>query len=341
MNYFSYGTIVEFDLRDTKKLLELPKEDFYRYGDFSRELNLLMNSDRCYYNELISTAYKVISRKKRGLACFQKKAYRDFISKYIIFFEQFGGAIGIYGPWHRDKVYEILKENYENKDEILDMINKLLELGIESFKYTLSKDLNDDKLRKYKIDDETMDVITDGTISYGPSILDTSYPVSVADAKYIIECEKHKYFDYDISVNIKMVVSDLMFDVTTLPTYEELHDFDIKPFIDYEAAERATELKKQKDELVSQVLYATDTLEMAEKFMLRLNRLSEVFNDIPGEISKEKMQVIKELCAEVEALKDAVIAESVSEELMTEDEIKAEVKTKKRERDYGYYCSCC
>lgn len=339
MRYYSLKEYVDVSLMDTKKLLELPKEDFYKYGDFARELKLLMSSDHYCYNGLFA-AYDVISGQRFGIACLHKKAYRDFISKYGSFLEYFGKSVGIYGSWTRNEVYEILKENYENKDEILYMINKLLELGIKSFKYIPNEDLKDDELEKYEKDKETMDIITDGTMSYGSSVLGLSYPVNVEDAKYIIECEKHKFSDDYTSVNIKMVVSDLMFDLTTLPTYEELHDFDIKPFIDYEAAARSTELKKQKDEFVSQVLYVTDTLEVAEKFMYRLNHLAEEFNDISGEISKEKMQIIKELCAEVEALKDAVISESINEELMTEEEIKAEVKTKKRKRD-SYYSHCC
>lgn len=339
MRHYSYKEYVDVDLMDTKKLLELPEEDFYKYGEFAKELELLIGREHHYYSDLFA-AYDVISGKKHGLACLTKKAYRNFISKYSSFLEYFGKSVGIYASWTRDKVYEILKANYENKDEILDMINKLLELGIKSFKYIPNEDLNDDELEKYEKDNETMDIITDGTMSYSPSILGLSYPVNVEGAKYIIECKKHKFSDDYTSVNIEMVVSDLMFDLTTLPTYEELHDFDIKPFIDYEAEARSTELKKQKDEFVSQVLYATDTLEVAEEFMSRLNRLAEGFNDIPGEISKEKIQIIKELCAEVEAFKDAVIAESVSEELMTEEEIRAEVKIKKRERD-SYYSHCC
>lgn len=345
MRYPDKGTM-DVNLYDTKKLLELPEEDFYRYEEFSRELELLMNREQHYYNDLFY-AYDVISGKKPGIARLQKKTYRDFISKYGSFLEYFYQSVGTYGPWTRDKVYDFLKENYENKDKILDKINKLLELGIYHFTYIFKGNLSDIELIKYQTDNETVDIITDGSISYGPMLprwglrkYDT-YPLSVEGAKYIIECEKYKLFNDDTVITLDMVVKDLRFDFTTLPTYEELHDFDIKPYIDYEEVERSTELKKQKDGFVRQILYIDGTLKVAEDFMSRLNHLAEGFNDIPGEISEEKIQTIKELCAEVEAFKDAIIAESVNKELMTEEEIKTEVKVKKKERDSYDYCCCC
>jgi len=338
MKYYSY--YVKVDLKDTKKLLELSEEDFYKYGDFAKELNLLMD-DNHSYNALLS-AYDVISGKKTGIVFMQKKAYRDFISKYSSFLEHFGREIGIYSCWTRDRTYEILKENYENKDGILDRINKLLELGINYFYYIPNEDLNDDKLEKKDEYYETIDIMTDGKVSYGPETLKKFYPVNVEGAKYIIECKKYQFSGDYTHVSIEMVVNDLMFDLITLPTYKELHDFDIKPYIDYEEVERSTELRKQKNELANHILYVDDTLEIAEDLMSRLEHLAKGFNDIPGEISKEKMQVIKELCAEVEMLKDAVVADSVSKELMTEEEIKAEVKVKKRDRYFsGSHCCCC
>lgn len=240
MIHYSFVNSVDFYLDSAKALLEIPKVDFDKYYDFRSEFKALAHSkdySRCDFSD---ACCKIIDNKN-GLSRIQKKLYKDFILKYKMFFKHLGASEEYY--CFTDKMYPILFKNYSNKEEILYRINKLLEIGIHRFDYAFCDSLDDDRLVKCDSAYKTIDVATDGNVTYGDNNGPYRY-VTVTGAKYILEYRKTKMCDWYVPEH-QIVVCDLMFDYTSLPTYEQLNDFEIKPIYDNKNQNDVTDLPEE------------------------------------------------------------------------------------------------
>lgn len=325
MKFYNSENIVDVDVNVAKALLELPENKFYEYENFREDFYLLTRSKGYNYLDF-KNACEMFLNKKKFVSKLYKKMYRDFISKYYIFIQKFISSLDYEFV---DKIYKLLKTVYKNKEAILYRMNELSKIGINNFQYVFETALNDN-LTKCDSANKIIDVATDGRITY-EKVNGPFYYIAIKNAKYILEYSKEIKYDWAYN-DYKMVVSNLMFDVSTLPTYEQLNDFNAKPYIDYEEAVKQDKISKQKQNLIDYVLYAEDVLVSLSDLERRIqNLINNALNNSSG-ISENELQKLQEICLAISSHKDEVINNGANDTSMSVDEIKYAVKVKKRER---------
>ncbi len=242
------------------------------------------------------------------------------------------------------ETYHALKENYSSDREgLLEKFNRLLEIGIKYFDYLPNKDIDGDY--EMSISNSLKECIaTDGEMTFGiPKYVDNKvYPLSINGAKYIIKYDKEndgnymeEYFSY--LCYGEMVVRDLSFDINTLPTYEEMYDFETDLRIDHEVMEYLENLLKQKNKIVGTVEKSDGIIDIMDRLLRELeyfNNELECTKDMEeAKRILEKIDVVKELYTDVIALRTAIVDSVVNDEkLMTEEEIGSMLQKRKEHR---------
>ena len=323
MKFYNIDNGVDVDVDIAKALLELPEDEFCEYENFIKDFNSLVR--RKGYNYLdFKNACEIFLSNKKIVSRLYKKLYRDFILKYSIFIKKFTSSLNYNSI---DKIYKLLKVTYRNKDAILERMTKLSEIGIHNFLYVFEPGLNDNLVKCDSIN-KIIDIATDGDVTYERNNGPYCY-VNIRNAKYILEYSKEVKYGWTYA-DWTMIVSNLMFDASTLPTYEQLNDFNIKPAIDFEEAKRQGQINEQRQDLIDHVLYVDDTLGVIQDLKERLEKLiSGMGNNYEG-FSEGLLQKIQELYTELETYKSQLINQSVDDSLMSEDEINTAIKVKKK-----------
>lgn len=325
MKFYNSENIVDVDVNVAKALLELPENKFYEYENFREDFYLLTRSKGYNYLDF-KNACEMFLNKKKFVSKLYKKMYRDFISKYYIFIQKFISSLDYE---YVDKIYKLLKAVYKNKEAILYRMNELSKIGINNFQYVFETALNDN-LTKCDSVNKIIDVATDGRITYEKFNGPFCYIV-IKNAKYILEYSKEIKYDWAYN-DYKMVVSNLMFDPSTLPTYEQLNDFNIKPYIDYEEAQKQDKINRQKQELIDYLVYTDDILFTLQDLERRIkNLMNKVVNNQEG-ISEAELKKIREVYLAISSHKDQIIDNGSVDTKMSVDDIKNAVKVKKYER---------
>lgn len=300
MKFYNLDNSIEVDVSIAKALLELPEEEFYEYENFSKDFNSLINSKGYNYLDFKNACDMFLNSKKK-MSKLYKKMYRNFILKYSIFIKKLICSLDYCST---DKVYKLLKVTYKNRSAILERMNKLSEIGINNFWYVFESDLNDN-LAKCDSINKIIDVATDGNVTYEEINGPYCY-INIKGAKYILEYSKEIRYGWAYT-DFTMVVSNLMFDVSTLPTYEQLNDFNAKPYIDYEAAISQDRISRQKQNLIDYVLYAEDVLVSLSDLERRIqNLINNALNNSNG-ISENELQKLQEIYLAISLHKDEVI----------------------------------
>ncbi len=323
MKLYNLENGIDVDVDIAKSLLELPEKQFYDYENFQRDFNLLTQNKKYNYLDF-KNAYEIFSNKKKVGPKLYKNIYRDFVKKYNIFIKKIISSLDY---CYADKIYKLLKTTYKNKDAILQRINKLSEIGIDHFMYVFETDLSDN-LAKCNSINKIIDVATDGKITYerfnGPYCY-----INIKNAKYILEYSKEIKYDWAYN-NYTMIVSNLMFDYSTLPTYEQLNNFNIKPYIDYENAKQNT-TKQQKQELIDYILYTDDVLVKLNDLERRINNLiNSSMNNQEG-LSENELKKIQEIYTAILSHKNKIINNAIQNTSMSVDDITQAVNIKKNE----------
>lgn len=325
MKFYNSENIVDVDVNVAKALLELPENKFYEYENFREDFYLLTRSKGYNYLDF-KNACEMFLNKKKIVSKLYKKMYRDFISKYYIFIQKFISSLDYE---YVDKIYKLLKAVYKNKEAILYRMNELSKIGINNFQYVFETALNDN-LTKCDSVNKIIDVATDGRITYEKFNGPFCY-IAIKNAKYILEYSKEIKYDWAYN-DYKMVVSNLMFDPSTLPTYEQLNDFNIKPYIDYEEAQKQDKINRQKQELIDYLVYTDDILFTLQDLERRIkNLMNKVVNNQKG-ISEAELKKIREVYLAISSHKDQIIDNGSVDTKMSVDDIKNAVKVKKYER---------
>lgn len=325
MKLYNLENSITVDVDIAKALLELPEDEFYEYENFRKDFVALTKSKGYNYLDF-KNACEMFLSKKKGVPKLYKKIYREFISKYSIFIKKFISSLD-HGC--ADKIYNLLKMAYKNKDAILDRMNRLSEIGINHFRYVFEPNLNDNLLKCDSVN-KIIDVATDGSISYEKFNGPYCY-VNVRNAKYILEYSKEIKYGWAYT-DYTMVTCNLMFDYSTLPTYEQLNDFNIKPYIDYEEAQKHDRINRQKQDLIDYVVYADDVLGTLQDLERRITNLINKAVNNQGGISENELQKLREVYLAISLHKAQVINNGANDTSMSVDDIKEAVKMKKKER---------
>lgn len=324
MKHYSFDNKIDVNVNIARTLLELSEDEFYEYENFLNEFTLLVQSKN-FEHLAFKEACDNLLNDKITLPRLYKKKYREFILKYRSFLKK---NISSFDYRSVDKIYKLLKMTYKNKEAILSRMEKISEIGINHFSYVFEQCLSD-SLVKCNSTNKIIDIATDGSVTYkgenGPY-----YFIDIQNAKYILEYSKEVKYDWAYS-DWTMAVCNLMFDPSTLPTYEQLNNFDIKPVIDYKEAKKQENIRKQKEELISDVLYVDDTLEAIQDLKRRLEAIINSMgnNDI---LSLEELKKIQDIYNKLKDYKSHLIYQSTNNCLMNEEEIDKVIKTKKKSK---------
>lgn len=309
-----------------KKMLELSERDFYKFYGFITEFEVLKSEKEFSFPDFEDACNYVLG-KSGGFSFIYKKEYRDFASKHKFFIDYFYDILDkfYYHSYHVE-MYEYLKENFCEKDSVLLILNRLIDLKIYTFDFrpceTFNKDL--EITIKKSPTNEVVGFSTDGKMTFGPrkkvAFEWYCYPVSLTDASYVIKYRKEE----GLYNKVKMVVSGLLFDIDTLPTYEELYDITVFPYVDYFES-------MYKTMLLDQLCYADEILVFASDIMDRLKTLGKIRG---MEIVDSNIEEINKFYSDIENLKDLIFSEVLNNTLMDEDKVQ---RVLKRNRDIRHY----
>lgn len=336
-----------------KNVLNLNEEEFALYGEMIDELNELRKiKDFSLYG--CAQSYKDIVIEKRkfsGLFSLTERKYIKFIKKYVSILSKIMGDSLRFG--NLDISYDFLSECYGNKGEILKRLDKLLELNILDFTFLLesedfSKDFGDDKELYFEIEkgsNNRTGFFTDGDIEiknqdflaadkYGyrrechNSIRDI-YLSEVTDANYVLHFSAGDlWFHRRVSMQIK----DLMFDIDTLPTLEELQN-GVFPESVICAIESLQEAAEKKQDYVDAV-YDIDSMNDMAKRLLSMceyyTRQCELTRcKKEAKAIKQKIIILKGLYDDICALGDSLTNECFDNDLMDGKELDRALTRKK------------
>ena len=320
MKTYNLKEKIDVNTKIAKILLELPEEIFYQYDQFKNDFQLLKNNKNYNYLEFKQICEEFNTTKNK--LKLHKKIYRNFITKYKNFIPLFSYTSNYHSL---DDTYLLLKNTYKNKKAILDRINKLLSLKIYNFQYIFENSLNDNLL---KCDSNTLniDVATDGKITYKKINGPYCY-INVKEAKYILEYKKELRYNW-LSTDYTMIVSNLMFDTSTLPSYTQLNNFDIKPNINYEEARHQDQIHRKKQQFIDYIINIDDTLNIIQNLEKRLQYLINNPNSLP----ENNLQKLKEIYASILTYQNQLISQYSDHNAIEENEIRNTIKIKKLER---------
>ncbi len=348
-----------------KNVLELTEEEFSEYEEMVKDFEKLHSDKNFYLGELVNVYCLAIKDEKKLL--FHERKYTRFVKKHYGIlntlvcgddvFERFMDAVTM--------DYNYAKENYGNKEEIIKRLNWLLELDILKFD-ALSE--NDDfcNANYYSMDERELffeiehgfsktGLFTDGNIifkddsgyiseeyriEYHDCIHDR-YPVLVTDANYVLGYTKSsRSFSDKCVLKTNMKIKNLMFDIDSLPTYDELQNGVFpKDVADYIAGKE--KIMNQKKTIIDTVYNVGEISETIKRLLSKLEYYTVKY-ELTGDREeaksiKAKLDVIKELYNDLIALKESIINDCFEDELMDEQELSKKL-TKKR---WDSIDTCC
>lgn len=345
-----------------KNVLNLNEEDFALYGEMIDELNELrkikdFSLDGC------ALSYKDIVIEKikfSGLFSLSERKYIKFIKKYVSILSKIMGDSLKFG--NLDISYNYLIGCYENKGEILKRLDKLLELGICDF--TLIPEANAFSYESGycgqlyfeidKVDNSRRGFFTDGKIeikdqdyllndSFGSRYESHSriydiYVAEVEEANYVLQYTTNRL---SYMRHVSMQIKDLMFDIDTLPTLEELQN-GVFPESVICAIEPLQEAVEKKQDYVDAV-YDIDSMNDMAKRLLSMceyyTRQCELTRcKKEAKAIKQKICILKGLYDDICALGDSLTNECFENDLMDGKELDKALTRKKW--DSNSHCCC-
>lgn len=322
---------IYFEPDKVKRLLELDDKDFNAFLALCRDYE---EFERVYgfdKDDLLFTCNYVLGRES-GYFFEHKRKYKKFVKKYVDVISKFFKEESVDTYYFRQiDVLEYLKTNYAYKQQMLEVISRLVELRVPYFVLGSSEvdgDYNIISSSKDYVDN--VGYFTDGEITYNCQPYEGDvYPISISGAKYVFEYKQIKNVSkrrVDVFTSIK--VQDLLFDVDTLPKYEDLTNYNKIPFIDYDEVL----LTKQKDGFLSKVEYIIDVRDMTMKLAKKIEGLTEKIEctedmkELKAILSK--IEGLEELCDYIEVVGQTIIDDN--KELMDEDEIISSLHKRKQ-----------
>lgn len=343
------------DVEATKIVLKLDEEHFMQFGNFVSDIKELMKTKNFYGDEFIKSC-KIILGREEGKVFHNKRLYREFVKKYKFLLNYFfDNNFDIYWDIFDGPFYEYLKENFEQKEHFLALIEKLCEFKGVSFCFMPNK--NFDGEYYFTNDDYKKEgIATDGQMNWLPREshprtecveiddqrtwvirIDYSYPVCVKNANYILCYDKYSTSEdagfWSGKKSASMEFKNLSFDADTLPSYEMLSDFSVELPIDFETV-------KQKSEGV-------DRLETIDNASAETKKLLSTLEDLTTRLEycedKEevkailsKIELIKELYRDIDVL-ESILYEEVINQGMNKEAIKKILSS----RHYSKHCQSC
>lgn len=336
-----------------QNVLKLGEEEFVLYGEMLDELNELrkikdFSLDGC------AQSYKDIVIEKRkfsGLFSLTERKYIKFIKKYVSILSKIMGDSLRFG--NLDISYDFLSECYVNKEEILKRFDKLVELGIYYFTLIPESNAFSNESGYYgqlyfeidKVDKSRRGFFTDGKIeikdqdylwhdSFGSRYechnrIHDIYVAEVEGANYVLQYTTNRL---SYMRHVDMQIKDLMFDIDTLPTLEELQN-GVFPESVICAIEPLQEEAEKKQDYVNAV-YDIDTMNDMAKRLLSMceyyTRQCELTRcKKEAKAIKQKIIILKGLYDDICALGDSLTNECFDNDLMDGKELDRALTKKK------------
>lgn len=223
------------------------------------------------------------------------------------------------------------------KDKIYTVLKKVEELQINQVNISIEREVKSEihnielsKFKKAYYNKETIEngyagtyIYTDGdknwlvktgSAHYENNFEDT-YKVEISNFKYVLVNDKlidrgddcdGPFFGPYLSIISKLQINDFDMDISTLPSYEELHSFKIKPQVDFIKVEERT---KSADT----ILQIESTIRDVKKLLTRLKKLQEKLQFVKD--SKEytavfsQINYLENLIGQMEDMKSCVSEE--------------------------------
>lgn len=354
---------MSINVKVLKNILELDEEKFSECKEMFKDLKELMKDETFSLIDL-EQVYYYAEKKDEMKLLFYKKKYTRFIKKYYSILHTLNSDknLILYGIIFAvvNLDYDYVKQNYDNKDEVLKRLNKLLELNILEFKalsgdenfYNADSHFSDERELFFEIEkygSSRKGLFTDGDltfkddngyfiktgvckIEYHNSLHDI-YPVEVANANYVLQWKiSQRHFGDEYGFKADMKIKNLMFDIDSLPTYEELQKGVFPKKVADHIAYRE-DIAVQKMAVVDTIYNVDDMGETIKRLLSGLEYYTEQYEITKdreeAKAIKAKLGTIKELYTDVVALKEAVADECFENELMDEQELEKAL-TKKR-----------
>ena len=350
---------MDINVEYLKKVLNLTEEEFALYGEMLSELNELKDDEDLDLRKCVwkcEDVYSDIIHNVKFSILFYTRKYVKFVKKHMDILTI------MMGNSRRDFInliipYDYLKECYENKEEILKRLDKLLELNISEFTFlSESEDFSNsfgyDKGLYFEIEKDSNNrkgFFTDGDIEIKDqeffaadkfgyqrechNLIRDTYLSEVTGANYLLHFSTVGcWFQY------RMQIKNLMFDIDTLPTLEEFEN-GVFPESVMEEIESLQDLANQKQGYIDAVYDLDNINDMVKKLLsmceyytkqCELTRCQKEAKAI-----KQKLSVLRELYSDVCMLSDALTNECFDNALMDGKELDRAL-TKKRLNSRGY-----
>lgn len=329
-----------------KKILESDEQTLAKYQEICEEFEKIKSEEDYNWYEF-KEVVRLVAEGKSFLLFKCRIEYKEFAKKYKTFIKKFFNNsfthpmtyLEMLGP-----LFQTLKQDYSNYAKLLSMFNKLSELKITSFCFDSQFELDGNyKVVIPKKNDRNIEgIATDGHMTFNASYShfmgqSTIYPVTVEDAKYVLTYKKYQSLQLPF---IDLKVKDLLFDTETLPTYGQLYDFEVLPYVNYEEAEYNTNLSNQKRQFISELGVVDDAINITNRLLMTLQQLTgklKYTKDLEEtKAIARKIKLIMGLCTDIDSIKQGLVDEAVSKEFMSEDEIAEKLQKRK-----GYYIGHC
>ncbi len=305
-----------------------------------------------YYEQLIEKMKKFCQKYEDVINELHNKKLINELFKYF--------QLAIIG-WSKEynmfqQMIEYLKVNNLKKDKIYTILKKVEELQINQVNISIEREVKGEihniglsKFKKAYYKKETIEngyvgtyIYTDGdknwlvktgSAHYENNFEDT-YKVEISKFKYVLVNDKlidrcddcdGPFFGPYLSIISKLQINDFDMDISTLPSYEELHSFKIKFQVDFIKVEERT---KSADT----ILQIESTIRDVKKLLGKLTKLQEKLQFVKD--SKEYTDVfsqinyLENLIGQMEDMKSCVSEEYLKQGITELDKLK-ELKKKK------------
>lgn len=305
---------LDISIRLAKFILNLKEDNFYSFKDFIIDFFKDFSNENKNYWEYEAWAKAILDtkleREKQKVIIFKKgkidtknKFNVSIVFKYASLLKEIFDNdlfttlychISNENRKHDFLLFiDYLMENYRNKSKILEALEKMSEIGI--YEFTYKKDFNfDGEYEFIESINSGQGVFSDGNMNW-LSRTNSSFPVSISGANYIIEYKKQsniysfrtmklKNFDFDLNtlptkkmlsctgagidrkvVNDKTIATDLVYELNSCT------DSLKKAFELYESLIQSLEIAKTKEEydiIKTKLLEIQNSLEQLKLFLI-------------------------------------------------------------------------
>ena len=229
------------------------------------------------------------------------------------------------------KFCHYLKDNYDKKDMIYQVLAKLDSLDIKYFDKVFDDlDINKEYVKssyklgiEYKTNEPIYtgcEIYTDGVVTYFAQEKNNKFPIKVNNAKYVLENEKSEDDEVILGIKINIhnhiIIKDFDFSLNTLPTKEELNDIKREVVVNDEVFK-----KKNVSDLFKSILSCQSK---ADDLIKYLKELEEKINFLKDKClnNEQNTNNLKILINELELVKDKVYAYYNEMGLINAEELK-------------------